>query len=83
MSTGESGSFLTSGYYWGEGGNVGAEPYTGYKIYPYPYILSSGEAGATVSVKFSSNHDFEPMVALLTISGTDDNVYQDYLTGVR
>ena len=83
MSTGVSGSFLTSGYYWGEGGNVGAEPYTGYKIYPYPYIMSSGEQGANVSIKFSSNHDFEPIVALLTISGMDGNVYQDHLTGVR
>jgi hypothetical protein len=84
MSTGTSGSFLTSGYYWGPNeGNVGDEPYTGYKIYPDPYTLSSGEVGASVTVKFSSNYDLAPIVALLTISGMDNNVYQDYLTGIR
>ena len=84
VTTGISGSFLDSGYYWGYGeGNVGDEPYTGYKIYPDPYVMASGEHGAFVTVKFNSTHDHLPMVALLTISGMDNNVYQDRLTGVR
>ena len=90
--TGSSGSFQTSGYYWGQGGNVGAEPYTGYKIYPDPYMLSSGEIGASVSVGYETSHDESPIVALLTISGMNsivggsveaNGVYQDYLTGIR
>jgi hypothetical protein len=81
--TGTSGSFLTSGYYWGEGGNVGAEPYTGYKSTPEPYMMSSGEYGAAIGVEFSCTHDFSEMVALLTISGMDNNVYTEYLTGIR
>ena len=46
-------------------------------------MISSEEVGASVTVKFSSNHDFSPIVALLTISGMDNDVYQDYLTGIR
>ncbi len=77
-------------YIWGPHGNIGLGPnagnvgvYTGYKTADNHILEGSGVSSQAVRVRFTPNYDYEPIVATLTISGIDDNVYTDTITGIR
>lgn len=97
MYTGLSGEFgyYESGigagsYIWGPHGNIGVGAnagnvgvYTGYKGADNFVMEANGDSSETVYVEFTSNFDYEPINALLTISGIDGNIYTDRITGIR
>ena len=77
-------------YIWGPHGNIGLGAgagnvgvYTGYKTATNLTLEGSGASQEAVHVSFTTPFDYEPVVAVLTISGIDGNVYTDTITGAR
>tara|TARA_B100000287_G_scaffold435642_1_gene505236 strand:- start:1111 stop:2940 length:1830 start_codon:yes stop_codon:yes gene_type:complete len=61
----------------------GISVYTGYKTSDDYTIEGSGESAESLFVKYTTTFDYEPLVALLTVSGIDGNIYTESITGIR